>query len=98
MVANSGDTEDMAKIKDVPAARTYELSTVHDVVERYQLDGPHASVVMLVPTPGEVGDDLTTPMERATHTARARRRRHDERSMSSMPRSTPSTHGVTWCS
>jgi Bacterial archaeo-eukaryotic release factor family 2 len=50
----------MAKIKDVPAARTYELSTVHDVVERYQLEGPHATVVMLVPTPGEVGDDLST--------------------------------------
>ena len=60
MAADWGDTEAMAKIKDVPAARTHELTTVHDVVERYQLDGPHASVVMLLPTPGEVGDDLST--------------------------------------
>jgi hypothetical protein len=62
----------MAKIKNVPAARTYELSTVHDVVERYQLDGPHASVVMLVPTPGEVGDDFSTRWNaRRTQLARA---------------------------
>lgn len=39
-------------------AEAYELTTVADIVDRYQRPGPHATVVMMIPTPGQVGEDL----------------------------------------
>jgi hypothetical protein len=36
-----------------------ELSGLPDVIERYRLEGPHATVIMLLTGPGQVGDDRT---------------------------------------
>lgn len=45
----------MAKTIDV--AGRDELTGLHEIAERYRLDGPHATVVMLCSTPGQNGDD-----------------------------------------
>ncbi len=45
----------MKRIEHVGVAT--ELVAVADVVERYQRPGPHATVIMHVPPPGQVGDD-----------------------------------------
>lgn len=34
-----------------------ELAAVDDVVSRYQRPGPHATVIMEFPAPGQIGDD-----------------------------------------
>lgn len=36
----------------------HELTSIDDVVDRYQRPGPHATVIMYVPRPGEVGEAL----------------------------------------
>lgn len=40
-----------------PARAADELAGVADVLERYQRPGPHATVVMEFPAPGQAGDD-----------------------------------------
>ena len=42
----------------VPTSSVVEFIRVRDVLDRYQLPGPHASVVLPVPPPGAAGGDL----------------------------------------
>lgn len=42
------------------ATTSVEMTTIADVIDRYQQPGPHASVIMQMPTPGQAGNDPTT--------------------------------------
>lgn len=44
-------------VKTIDVAGHDELTGLHEIAERYRLEGPHATIVMLLSTPGQIGDD-----------------------------------------
>lgn len=51
----------MPHMKDrTPTSTTREIGTTQDVLDRYQLPGPHLTVVVRVPLPGSTSDEFET--------------------------------------